>query len=231
MRSSDASSATEATDASLLASALLSARQGGGVEVRAGLSIRELARRAGVSAAQISRIESGQVLRPSREILVALGKALDRNPLPLLILANYLTASEARDALRPLFRDGAELPEEWGPWAARSLDAVRAILEDSQASEADVRMIAADVFRVAETDETLWDESYALALARGSDAAELRELMAVWRYIGPRRTELLEYGRSLRQLADLEYRVAADAIRVKAETAATSKINEQKEDS
>ncbi len=92
-------------------------------------------------------------------------------------------------------------------------------------------MIAADVFRVAETDETLWDESYALALARGSDAAELRELMAVWRYIGPRRTELLEYGRSLRQLADLEYRVAADAIRVKAETAATSKINEQKEDS
>lgn len=115
MRSSDASSATEATDASLLASALLSARQGGGVEVHAGLSIRELARRAGVSAAQISRIESGQVLRPSREILVALGKALDRNPLPLLILANYLTASEARDALRPLFRDGAELPEEWGP--------------------------------------------------------------------------------------------------------------------
>jgi len=101
MSAADASSVT-------LGQAISAARARGGVDVPAGLSVRELARRAGVSAAQVSRIEGGQVNRPSREILVALARALNRNPLPLVILAGHLDAREARDALAPLFREGAE---------------------------------------------------------------------------------------------------------------------------
>lgn len=231
MKLIDTSSATETDGGSLLASVLTQARSAGGVDVPSDLSIRELARRAGVSAAQISRIEARQVLKPSREILVALGRALNRNPLPLLILAGHLAVSEARGALGPLFREGSELPEEWGPWAVMTLDAARSVLADAAASEADVHAIAADVFRIIETDETLWDESYALALARGSDASELRELMTIWRFVGSRRAELLEYGRSLRRLADLEYQAEANAIRAEADVAPSGKPDDPEEDS
>jgi transcriptional regulator with XRE-family HTH domain len=176
------------------------------------MSIRRLARRAGVSAAQISRIEAGLVLRPSREILVALGQALNRNPLPLLVLAGYLNGEDARTELLLLFREGAELPEEWGDWASRPLDVVRQRLHDPDATDDEIHEIAADVFSVQETDETLWDDSYALALARGTNAAELRELMGIWRFIGKRRGQFLDYGRSLRRLADLEYLADAESI-------------------
>lgn len=47
-------------------------------------------------------------------MLVTLARALDRNPLPLLILAGHISGDEARIALEPMLRDGAELPEEWG---------------------------------------------------------------------------------------------------------------------
>src|SRR5436309_2365871 len=47
--------------------------------VRAGLSMRGLARRSGLSAAQVSRIEAGEVERPVAETLVKLAKALDRD--------------------------------------------------------------------------------------------------------------------------------------------------------
>jgi transcriptional regulator with XRE-family HTH domain len=211
METSNASSAT-------LGSVVAAARNRGGVGVPAGLSVRELARRAGVSAAQVSRIESDQVRRPSHEILVALARALNRNPLPLIILAGHLDAAEARSALAPLFRDDAELPEEWGDWVRYDLETVRRLLTEPDPPPIEcLQAIAADMFRVEETDETLWDDSYALAMARGEDAAELRELMGIWRYIGHRRQQLLEYGRALRQLADLEFRAEADQISLAAE--------------
>ena len=215
-RQSDTSGTPKQGD-SLLGAVLAEAREQGGVDVPAGMSIRQLARRAGVSAAQISRIEAGEVRKPSREILVALGKALNRNPLPLLVLAGHLTRGDAQTALRPFFREGAELPEEWGDWARWPLDVVRNRLQHPEATDDEICQIAADVFRVQETDETLWDDSYALALARGSNAAELRELMAIWRYIGERRAQLLEYGRSLRRVADLEYLADTESIRLSAE--------------
>lgn len=195
-----------------LGAAIANARNGGGADVPGGMSIRELARRADVSAAQISRIEAGHVLKPSREILVALGRALNRNPLPLLVLAGHLDGAEAGTALRPYFRDGAELPKEWVDSTSLPLDEARRRLQDPEATEDDIRQIAGDMFSVAETDETLWDDSYALALGRGTDAAQLLELMGIWRYIGERRAQFLEYGRSLRRLADLEYEAEAESM-------------------
>lgn len=200
-----------------LGAVLSDARAKGGVDVPAGLSVRELARRAGVSAAQVSRIESGQVSRPSREILVALARALNRNPLPLIVLAGHMDASEVQSALAFLFRAGAELPEEWGDRRRYDLATVRSILGQAQTPAMEkLRIIAADVFGVQETDETLWDNSYLLAMVRGKHATEDRELIEIWRYIGERRQQLLEYGRRLRDLTDLEYRLEADAIEIAA---------------
>ena len=53
-----------------------------------GLSMRGLARRSGLSAAQISRIETGEV-KPSMETLAKLAFALERPLEPLLIMAVY----------------------------------------------------------------------------------------------------------------------------------------------
>jgi transcriptional regulator with XRE-family HTH domain len=204
----------QAPDPPTLASTLQRARE------EAAVGLRELARRAGVSHTQISRLEAGAVIKPSREVLVALARALDRNPLPLLVLAGHLTPHESQQALRPLFREGAELPEEWGDWTRVPLDQVRTAIREPEANPLRLRAIAADVFLVQETDETLWDDSYGLAAARGEDAAALRELMAIWRYVGiDLRDRWLEYGRQLRRIADLDYvaqheidRPAADLI-------------------
>jgi transcriptional regulator with XRE-family HTH domain len=68
--------------------------------VRAGLSMRGLARRSGLSPAQISRIEAGEVERPVAETLVKLAKALDRDAQLLLVFAGHIKGARARQLLR-----------------------------------------------------------------------------------------------------------------------------------
>jgi transcriptional regulator with XRE-family HTH domain len=68
--------------------------------VRAGLSMRGLARRSGLSAAQVSRIEAGEVERPVAETLVKLAKALDRDAQLLLVFAGHIRGARARQLLQ-----------------------------------------------------------------------------------------------------------------------------------
>jgi len=68
--------------------------------VRARLSMRELARRSGLSAAQISRIEAGGVERPVAETLVRLAKALGRDAQLLLVFAGHIRGARAQQLLR-----------------------------------------------------------------------------------------------------------------------------------
>ena len=68
--------------------------------MRARLSMRGLARRSGLSAAQISRIEAGEVERPVAETLVKLAKALDRDAQLLLVFAGHIRGARARQLLR-----------------------------------------------------------------------------------------------------------------------------------
>src|ERR1700694_4555824 len=68
---------------------------------RARLSMRALARRSGLSAAQISRIEAGEVARPVAETLVKVAKALDRDAQLLLVFAGHIRGARARQLLRP----------------------------------------------------------------------------------------------------------------------------------
>jgi transcriptional regulator with XRE-family HTH domain len=67
---------------------------------RARLSMRGLARRSGLSAAQISRIEAGEVERPAAETLVKLAKALDRDAQLFLVFAGHIRGARARQLLR-----------------------------------------------------------------------------------------------------------------------------------
>lgn len=61
--------------------------------------MRELARRSGLSPAQVSRIEAGEVDRPSTETLRLLADALDKSPQLLLAALGRLPESEAFNAV------------------------------------------------------------------------------------------------------------------------------------
>src|SRR4051794_7121477 len=150
MHQTSGTSAQRVDGRSLLGSSISQARQAGG------MTIRGLAERIGVSHTQVGRIESGDISTPSANLLVAIARVLGRNPRPLLILAGHLSGEQARDELATLMRDGAELPEEWGEWASMTLSQARALLRDGRPDERQLHRLAADVFSVAETDETQW---------------------------------------------------------------------------
>lgn len=167
-------------------------------------STRKLAVLSSVSQAQISRLENGIVLKPSREILIALARALDRNPVPLLVLAGHLSGRESQQALAYFFGPEKEVPLEWGPWASYPLDEVRASLAGAPQDEV-LTAVAADIF-LLDVPEMDWDEIHNLTAARGEQGERFRLLMEIWAAVGDRgRDQLLEYGRTLKQLSDLEW--------------------------
>jgi transcriptional regulator with XRE-family HTH domain len=108
--------------------------------VRARLSMRGLARRSGLSAAQISRIEAGEVERPAAETLVRLAKAFDRDAQLLLVFAGHIRGARARQLLREAIE---ALPE---PGRAEHADAL-ARLEAEDEREHRLREELADAER------------------------------------------------------------------------------------
>jgi transcriptional regulator with XRE-family HTH domain len=105
--------------------------------LRAGLSMRALARRSGLSAAQVSRIEAGEVERPVAETLVRLAKALDRDAQLLLVFAGHIRGARARQLLGEAIE---ALPE---PGRAEQADAL-ARLEAEGERERRLRVELAD---------------------------------------------------------------------------------------
>src|SRR5437867_10235203 len=114
--------------------------------VRAGLSMRGLARRSGLSAAQVSRIEAGEVERPVAETLVKLAKALDRDAQLLLVFAGHIRGARARQLLR---------------------EAIEAVPEPGRAEHADaLARLEAEAERERRLREELVDAERALAKAQ-----------------------------------------------------------------
>jgi transcriptional regulator with XRE-family HTH domain len=131
--------------------------------VRAGLSMRGLARRSGLSAAQVSRIEAGEVERPVAETLVKLAKALDRDAQLLLVFAGHIRGARARQLLR---------------------QAIEAVPEPGKAEHADsLARLEAEGEREQRLKEELAVAEAALAQAQ-RDLDEARERVAA----EPRRT-------------------------------------------
>jgi len=120
--------------------------------VRAGLSMRALARRSGLSAAQISRIEAGEVERPVAETLVKLAKALDRDAQLLLVFGGHIRGARARQLLQQAI--GA-LPE---PGRAEHADAL-ARLEAEDERERGRREELAEAERALATAQQDLDEA------------------------------------------------------------------------
>jgi transcriptional regulator with XRE-family HTH domain len=165
--------------------------------VRARLSMRGLARRSSLSAAQISRIESGEVERPVAETLVKLAKALDRDAQLLLVFAGHISGARARQLLRQAI---AALPE---PSRAEHADAL-ARLEAEDERERRLRDELAEAEKVlAKTQQDL-DEA---RFERERGAAEpLREAHERLREVGMlaqrRAVEVAEKRRRFEQLDD-----------------------------
>jgi len=120
--------------------------------VRARLSMRGLARRSGLSAAQISRIEAGEVERPAAETLVKLAKALDRDAQLLLVFAGHIRGARARQLLRQAIE---ALPE---PGRAEHADAL-ARLEAEDEREHRLREEVADAERALAKAQQDLDEA------------------------------------------------------------------------
>ncbi len=180
-----------------------------------GLSIRELGRRAGVSAAQLSRIEAGQVEQPSIDTLVAVARALDRNPKPLLIASGHIRRAEALATLRPMFREhrsdvydpefDSELVDEWAHGWEERLKEARALLAQDEPNEQALRGLAADVFFTHETEETMWWESFLAPLLAQHGGEELREHVRLFLVLPhERRAKVSDYLHEQVRLADLD---------------------------
>jgi transcriptional regulator with XRE-family HTH domain len=120
--------------------------------VRARLSMRGLARRSGLSPAQISRIEAGEVERPAAETLVKLAKALDRDAQLLLVFAGHIRGARARQLLRQAIE---ALPE---PGRAEYADAL-ARLEAEDEREHRLREELADAERALAKAQQDLDEA------------------------------------------------------------------------
>jgi transcriptional regulator with XRE-family HTH domain len=162
--------------------------------VRAGLSMRRLARRSGLSAAQISRIEAGEVERPVAETLVKLAKALDRDAQLLLVFAGHIRGAKARQLVSQAIE---ALPE---PGRAEHADAL-AGLEAEGAREHRLRD------ELAEAEGALAEAQQDLDEARESGAAlprrEAHERVRALGMRAHRRTvEVAQRRRQFEQLDD-----------------------------
>jgi len=167
--------------------------------VRARLSMRGLARRSGLSAAQISRIEAGEVERPVAETLVKLAKALDRDAQLLLVFAGHIRGARARQLLREAIE---ALPE---PGRAEHADAL-ARLEAEDERERRLREELAAAERALTKAQQDLDEA---RLEGERVAAEpLREANERLREVGVlaqrRAVEVAEKRREFEQLDDAE---------------------------
>jgi transcriptional regulator with XRE-family HTH domain len=171
------------------------------------LSLRKLAKKAGISASQLSRIEAGKVETLSVETVGKIARGLDRDPRLLLIVSGHIAGEEARLVLKEKLRPGTELLEEWA-WQPDRVQQAQEMLDDPQASDEDIKEIAAEVFHTW-VDESLWFEGYLLPLMAQSEDRELLDLIESFRLVrassgSGRAKKILAYARDQLELAKLE---------------------------
>jgi transcriptional regulator with XRE-family HTH domain len=166
-----------------------------------GISVRELARRSGVSPSQVSRIESGVISRPDQEALKALASALGRASLPLLYLANPKT-SLAEELHHQTEAEHQRLMQDRGLWADGPPYAEG---PDSDATHAALKRYARDVFIHVRQSDVLAGSSIAYDLPPD----DFEALLSHWRAMTPlRRERWLATGADHATLSQIERRRA-----------------------
>jgi len=157
-----------------------------------GLGLRELARRAGISESQVSRVENAKTLNPSDDTLLGLADALGRPRLALVCLSDSPEAGLLGDLAR-------ETLETMPPWvrARHDVDVLES-REDLQA----LRLFARDVFLTQSLSSVL--ETASLEPAFGP---ELMELISGWSGLtSERQQSLLQFFRDQQRLSELDRR-------------------------
>jgi transcriptional regulator with XRE-family HTH domain len=177
-----------------VAEAIRQARKGSGPD---GRSLRAIAARAGVSAAQINRIENGQVEHPSAETLIAVARGLELNPFFLLVLSGHVSDAEARRRLAAMFQEGSEIQQEWVSEAAE----IRTNLEDPGWPTDEIHRLAFTLFIGEPLWEVAWDDSF-LLMASGTENEQMREIASLLaNLIDERKPRVIEYLRDQVELS------------------------------
>jgi transcriptional regulator with XRE-family HTH domain len=157
-----------------------------------GLGVRELARRAGVSESQISRVENGKTTTPNDATLEGIANALGRPPLALLALTDFSEGKVLRDS-------AAETLDTLPNWA-RARHSVEA-LEDATLEE--LRPFARDVFLLQNLTSVLEKSG----IWGGEGNPELVELSTLLNSLTPERRErCLQFVRDQARLSELDRR-------------------------
>jgi transcriptional regulator with XRE-family HTH domain len=181
-------------------------REGGRLS---GMSIRQLARVSGVSPAQVNRLRAGEA-NTTRETLVRVARAFDRNPNLLFIAAGLLDGDEARQILGSVFQDGSEHVEVW-KHAGRKVAQTRREIADPGTSDDALAELALQVFLDPESEDNLWHDPFLGSVIEGTDSPLIREVLRDWAYLTPeRKSKVVGYVRDQAELARHE---SADDIR------------------
>jgi|SRR5215211_33096 len=171
-----------------------------------GLGVRELARRGGLDPSQISRIESGEVVRPDMRTLMALATALGRSWIALEFLADpqradaeTLTANSSAEA--SVLRDQRR-------WSDEEIDdlVLRAGTDEDEGTIARLSTYAHDVFLYVPLSEQI--ERFASAAHyAGLEGDQVEALIRVWIGLTDERRELVAaYAAEQEVLSELDRR-------------------------
>ena len=170
----------------------------------AGLSLRALARETGISAGQLSRIETGETQRPSIKTVLVLAQALNFHSSVLLALAGHLDersarlefsqlVEEARDDLAREYGDGGDYADELLE-RARSVGGTDAI-----------RDLAMEIATLPVSSVDAPPELAAQPPGQAPDRAMLRDLIEVWHSMTPeRRWRLFQTAKDFSAASDNE---------------------------
>lgn len=166
------------------------------------LSLRSLARETGISAGQLSRIESGETARPAIKTLLVLAPALELHPSLLLALAGHLDPASARRELSTLVKESRdELAEEYeddGAYADELLAQAKAL-----ADEEAVRGLAMEIATLVTKPVGAPPELFAQPPAGASDRSMLSDVITCWERMSPeRRWRLLEIAKDFATVSD-----------------------------
>lgn len=131
--------------------------------------------------------------RPSVETLFAIAQALDRNPLPLLIVGGSINEDEARRALRDLI---ARACQSGTPWAAsEDIEVLPDEILAPSCSWQEVVRLAKHVFAVAGGEnESPQMQTYDQVSGGESMTPEFRQLLNLWGELNfERREKVIAY--------------------------------------
>lgn len=179
---------------------------------REGLSIREVARRAGIASSQVSRIEKGEIASPEARTLKAIAAALGRPSLPLAVLATG-PGAWGEELLYSTSVERELLERETGRWTHEEVDDLldQIVTELDAVGREKISRYAHDLFVYI----TLGSHAESTSFAEDLNTTEFEPLMRAWVGLTDQRRKLvLGYAAEQAALSELD-RLGSNPQRVR----------------